>query len=219
VDAIVMHCPIDDKRIATLVTLDVPVLFLQYSHDTIATDSIRTDDALGGYIATKHLVELGHTRIACIADNAGSMNYSYRERENGWRKALTEKGIPVDDRYLIHSNLCPRGGYASFTELMKLENPPTAVFCYNDYTAIGAMRAASDLSLRIPDDVSIVGFDDMDLSKYVVPRLTTVSQPKAELGVLVFSRVLERIKDRTIHQGKKLLNPELVVRESTRQIV
>ena len=218
VDAIVIHCPVDDSRIATLVSLDVPVLFLQYAHDTIPTDSIRTDDILGGYIATKHLLDLGHTKIACVADGAVDINYSYLEREKGWRKALTERGITVDERYLVKADMCPGGGYNAFVALMKMENPPTAVFFYNDYLAIGALRAAKDMSLRVPEDVSFVGFDDMYLARYIVPRLTTVSQPKEDLGKLVFARMLERIKDRSIRQGKKLLNPELVVRESTKAL-
>jgi LacI family transcriptional regulator len=215
VDAIVIYCPIDDTRIATLVSLDVPVLFLQYFHDTIPTDSIQTDDVLGGYIATKHLLDLGHTRIACLAEGNPDIKHTYLARENGWRKALSEKGITVDERYLLKAKMCPSGGYDAFTSLMKIENPPTAVFCFNDYLAIGSIRAAADLSIRIPDDVSIVGFDDLHMANYMTPRLTTVAQPKEDLGKMVFSRLLERIKDRSIRQGKKLLNPELIIREST----
>jgi DNA-binding LacI/PurR family transcriptional regulator len=218
VDALVMHCPVDEAGINSVLRLSIPVLFLQYENPDSWTDSIRTNDELGGYIATKHLIDLGHTRIGCLAAALVKIRHSYHDRENGWRRALTEHGIKVDERYIIRDEFRTIAGYKGLERMMKLDMPPSAIFCYNDYLAFGALRAAADLGIRVPEDLSLIGYDDLHLSKFTIPRLTTVSQLKEDLGVMVFKRLLERMQNKTVKPEKYVLRPELVIRESTRRV-
>lgn len=219
VDAITMHCPVYTQGINDLLKLDIPVSFLQYEHKSKRVDSIRCDDKLGGYLATKHLLDYGHTRIACIAALFnGEVRHSYYDREIGWRDALLEHGVNIDERYLIHDVFWINSTYTSLKKLMELSKPPTAIFCYNDILAYGVFRAAVDLGIKIPDDLSVVGFDDISFSQYTVPRLTTVAQRKEELGIKGFNRLLKRIQQKDAKPRKIVLPPKLIIRESTKRI-
>jgi DNA-binding LacI/PurR family transcriptional regulator len=160
--------------------LKSPVVLINSHHHGEFTYSVRIDNVGGAKTATWHLSELGHRRIAYIGDEQGFQ--SDAERFSGYRQALKEGGLPFDPALVAYGDGTPGRGLQALSELLRLPEPPTAVFCYNDREALGAMRAVREHGLRVPDDVSIVGFDDLFLSSYTNPPLTTIRQPKHEMG-------------------------------------
>ena len=218
VDAVIIHSLLDETRIPKLVNLEIPVLFLQHYIENSGMDAICTDDFMGGYLAAKHFIELGHTKIACVSAE-GNDNFSYRQRIKGWEKALNENDIELNQDYIIETDFHTHAGYDSFIKFAKMKVPPTAIFFYSDNLAIGGIRAAADINISVPDQISVIGFDDLFMCQYTVPRLTTVYQPKFSLGEMAFARIFERIKDKELKPKKQFVEPKLVIRESTRRRV
>jgi DNA-binding LacI/PurR family transcriptional regulator len=193
----------------------VPVILLN-SHSqqqTLHTFSVRVDDRHGGCLATAHLIDLGHRCIAHVAGLAGHSPSA--ERLDGYLAALAEAGLPFDPALVIPGDGRFLGGEAALAALHDLTPRPTAVFCYNDMTAIGLLRAARQAGLRIPDDLAVVGFDDIPIAAYVSPALTTVAQPKFELGQRAMAMAMALIGGETGAVSDLILPGRLVIREST----
>jgi LacI family repressor for deo operon, udp, cdd, tsx, nupC, and nupG len=167
---------------AHLDRLGVPVVLLN-SHTKESgsyTFSINVDSRHGGFLATDHLIQLGHRRIAYIT---GPANHSDDlDRLAGYRQALTSAGVRFDPALIIAGTGEVGGGERALPQILALDPPPSAAFCYNDMTAIGLLHAARVHNLRIPGDLAVVGFDDIPFASYVQPPLTTVAQPKPEMG-------------------------------------
>jgi LacI family transcriptional regulator len=167
----------------------------------------------GADLATAHLLELGHRRIAAITGPRGWM--AADERLRGYQAALAGAGVLPDPSLVIESNFQVDGGRAAAAALLDLAEPPTAIFAFNDQLAIGAMQSALERGLRVPDELSIVGFDDTAEAEIVTPRLTTVHQPLAEIGrmgVSLLTRLLENQRLEALHVE---LETKLVKRGST----
>jgi LacI family transcriptional regulator len=169
--------------------------------------------ASGARQATEHLLELGHRRIGAIAGTPGW--YATEERLGGFRAALAGAGILLDPELVVHSDWrIPRGTEAA-RQLLSLPEPPTAIFGFNDNVAIGALHAARERGLSVPDDLSVVGFDDTEQAVIVTPRLTSVRQPLAELGRMGVSLLIRLIDGQRVDALRVELATQLVVREST----
>ncbi len=199
---------------------DTPVVIVNNAHREHIGYSVEVDNAAGSREAICHLLSLGHRRIAHIAGPA--REWDAIERLRGYEESLQAAGLAVDRELLFPGDNQPQGGIAGMRYLLALQAPPTAVFCYNDATAIGAMRTACAAGLRIPDDMSIVGFDDIDLARYFEPPLTTVAQPKQQMGSLAVEMVLQLVSNvqqadqaNQIEVKDCVLPSRLVVREST----
>ncbi len=174
---------------------------------------IRGYNHLGGRLATSHLIGLGHKRISCIG---GTPEFTPNaERIIGYQKAMQDAGIPTDDDLIVRTNFQFDGGHIAAQQLLSREDRPTAIFACNDLMAIGAMRVAIDLGFSIPEDISIVGFDDIQMAQFTCPQLTTIAQPKFEMGEIATDMLLERIRDTNMPQRTRVLEPKLVVRQST----
>lgn len=144
------------------------------------TFSVTVDNPHGGRLATEHLIRLGHRRIAYVtgpADHSDDLG-----RMAGYRQGLTAAGIPFDPALVVPGSGRARGGERALLALTAMDEPPTAVFCYNDMTAIGLLCAARRSGLSVPGDLAVVGFDDIPFASYVRPPLTTIAQPKVEMG-------------------------------------
>ena len=169
--------------------------------------------ASGAKQAAEHLLALGHRRIGAIAGTPGW--YATEERLAGFRAALAGAGILLDPELVVHSDWrIPRGTEAA-RELLSLPDPPTAIFGFNDNVAIGALHAARERGLSVPDDLSVVGFDDTEQAVIVTPRLTSVRQPLAELGRMGVSLLIRLIDGQRVDALRVELATQLVVREST----
>ncbi len=171
------------------------------------------DNFLGGYKATEHLIQCKHRRIAMLA---GAFIYSDRSyhRWHGYRKCLKDNELKYNPEYLIQSPYTLESGRQSIIALMALKNRPTAVFCSNDYLAIGAMEGARETGLRVPEDLSVVGFDDIPLASFIAPALNTVRQPAYDMGAVGAQVLLSRIAAPSKKSVHRLLETQLVVRQS-----
>jgi LacI family transcriptional regulator len=169
--------------------------------------------ASGAKQATEHLLGLGHRRIGAIAGSPGW--YATEERLAGFRAALAGAGILLDPELVVHSDWRLAWGTAAAHQLLDLADPPTAIFGFNDNVAIGALHAAHERRLSVPDDLSVVGFDDTHQAVIVTPRLTSVSQPLAELGRTGVSLLIRLLEGQRLDGLRMELATRLVVRDST----
>jgi LacI family transcriptional regulator len=167
----------------------------------------------GATQATRHLLELGHRRIAVIGGPRGWIATS--ERMRGYHAALAGARVMPDPVLVQYSDFRVEGGREAAARLLSLPEPPSAIFAFNDAMAAGALQAASARGLRVPADVSVVGFDDTVEASITVPALTTVRQPLAELGRTAVSLLLRQIEDRRLEPLRIELGTRLVVRDST----
>ena len=194
------------------VTAGVPVVIINNAHEEHVRHSVEADNVGGGTIAVRHLLDLGHRWIAHIAGPASE--WDAVERRRGYEQALQERGLPVDPSLVVRGDSRPTGGIEAMEQLLTLSHSPTAVFCYNDATAIGAMRAAHRAGWSIPRNLSVVGFDDIDLAPFLEPPLTTVAQPKQQMGESAVKMILELVAGAENVQDC-VLPSQLVVRDST----
>lgn len=190
-----------------------PMVVVDRELEGIEADLVRIDHELGGYLATRHLLALGHRHIACIR---GPIQTSVaRLRLCGYERAMAEANIQVQAHWVIQSDYTSPGGYRAAVELLA-NDPPTAIFAGNDMIGIGVLRAAAERNIRVPRDLSVVGFDDIEMSRYVYPALTTVGQSIVELGESAAQMLLRRICgpfDGAVEQ--RVVAPSMVLREST----
>ncbi|MHC1784586.1 MAG: LacI family DNA-binding transcriptional regulator [Anaerolineaceae bacterium] len=215
IDGLIVNSPImtADFMAATR-KAKFPILFLQYYDEELPFDFIHTDDFQASYEAACHLIELGHKRIACIAGFTYPQ-HSVFNRRAGYEQALKDNNLPVDKTLIGNTQYAMQEGYDVFNKMRALKKPPTAFLTYSDLLALGAARAAADQGLEIPRDVSIVGFDDIEIAAFTVPRLTTIRQEKALMGRLAFERIQARIADPSLPTERHILPARLVVRESS----
>ena len=191
----------------------VPLVVIDREVPGVGVDTVMTNHAQGGCLATQHLIDLGHKRIACIAGNSEVSPSA--ERLTGFRQTLEKNGIRYDEQLVVKGDFQYESGYEATTYLLALERPPTAVFACNDLMAVGCISAAREFGYRVPDDLSVVGFDDVRLASFTNPPLTTVVQPKVEIGTIATKMLLERMSDLNSKPRFKRLDTELRIRRST----
>jgi LacI family transcriptional regulator len=174
--------------------------------------SVRLDDEIGGRLATGHLLTSGHRAVGLV--NGPEISHSGRLRARGYRAALAGSGLPY---YADWVRTCPpvvSGGLAASHDLLGTHPELTALFCYNDLVAVGALQACAELGRRVPDDVAIVGYDDIPLAALVTPPLTTCRTPRYELGSRAIELLLAQIDGQAKAGAEAVLKPELIVRQS-----
>ena len=174
--------------------------------------TVHIDNLTSAFEIVNYLTQLGHKRIAQISgpDKAALCQF----RHQGYHQARRRAGITMNTAFCTTSDFSFEGGAKALRKLLSLPEQPTAIFCHNDMMAIGAIQEAKRLGLRIPQDLSIVGFDDIQFSQYCDPPLTTVSQPRYEIGRQVMLMMLELLKGRDVRAGSRLLETKLVIRNS-----
>jgi LacI family transcriptional regulator len=188
-----------------------PIVCIGGSIDHPRVDVVTTDDVAGSHAATLHLIGRGAERIGMIQGPPESGLL----RVEGFFKAMAQAGRPVDDSLLANGDWTRQGGRDAMTALMGLATPPDAIFCANDLMAIGAIDVARELGLRVPADVAIVGFDDVDAATIVTPTLTTVRNPAYETGRRAGELLLSRLRGEYRESGRTVvLDCPLVPRES-----
>jgi LacI family transcriptional regulator len=172
------------------------------------------DERHGGYLATRHLLDLGHRRIGCIVRTGDQT--SSAARVEGYRAALAEAGLPLDNRLITESDFGYAAGADAARQLLELPESPTALVTHNDISAIGAIKAALDMGLRVPADFSVVGYDDIAQAAYAVPALTTIAYPKHRMGRAAAKLLLSLLAaEETLPPATIVLPVQLVVRGST----
>ncbi|MDJ0042386.1 DNA-binding transcriptional regulator CytR [Pantoea allii] len=175
--------------------------------------TVNIDNLTASFVAVNHLLQLGHKRIACLTGPEDVALCQYRLQ--GYVQALRRSGISVEPTYIVRGDFTFESGVAAMNQLLALPQPPRALFCHSDIMAIGAISQAKRMGLRVPEDLSVVGFDDIELSRYCEPPLTTVKQPCFEIGREAVRLLLNELQGHGVHNGSTLLDAELVVRGST----
>lgn len=211
-DGLVVSGPrTDDPALLELVRDGFPVV-LQGSLPDVAVTSVDVDNLAGARDATEHLISLGHRRIACIT-NAPLVYTAARDRLDGYRAALGAAGMAIDPKLIAEGDFDAASGHRAMATLLA-RTEIDAAFVASDVVALGAFGALREAGFRVPDDVSIVGFDDIPLAAYFDPPLTTVRLPAFELGQAAGRALVERIAGRAISR-RTLLPIELIERAST----
>jgi len=203
----------DDAIVDVCKDLRLPLVLVDREIDSIAVDLIEVDHAAGGDLATAHLLAMGHARVACIVGPADLR--PSQQREAGWRRALARAGVTPRADEIVRGDFSPESGAAAMRRLLKASHRPTAVFVCNDMMAIGALHAAHEAGIAVPRELSVVGFDDIELAAYTSPPLTTVAQPKEAIGTGAAGLLLERLRDGRTEPRRAILQPALHLRAST----
>jgi LacI family repressor for deo operon, udp, cdd, tsx, nupC, and nupG len=177
---------------------------------------VAIDDALAARDATRHLLELGHRRIAVITGDIAST--SSRDRLRGFRRALQQAGVKPDERCVVEGAYSLTAGEHAAAQLLLLKQRPTAIFCFSDDIALGCMYTLRQNGFEVPGDISVMGFDDIPFARYSAPPLTTVAQPTAEIGAACATLLLDQIDGRPAAKKRHILPHRLVVRDSTRGV-
>lgn len=169
----------------------IPFVFLNRTNDLVERDSATADDRGGAAQVAELLVGLGHRHIGALLGPADTS--TSRDREDGFRRALAEAGVALPERWVGRTDFTVAGGAAGLKELLTGSERPTAVFCVNDWVAVGALNAASELGLSVPHDLTVVGFDDVPMASWPVFRLTTVANPLADTARRAVQLLVERL--------------------------
>lgn len=215
-DGAIMFAPVMGK--AELVELDSEKHIVQcceYEEEVETVSHISIDNYAAGVDAVQHLINIGHKKIAMISCGNGFL--STAERENAYKDTLKKNGIEFNPQYLakMESDYGYRTGIRSMNYLLNLKEPPTAVFAVSDIVAIGAMQAIQKAGLSIPEDVAVVGFDDLDVASLYNPPLTTIYQPKEDIGRLAMELLDKKINGIEPEYDSIFLEHELRIRKST----
>ncbi|MFW6238424.1 MAG: LacI family DNA-binding transcriptional regulator [Halanaerobiales bacterium] len=184
----------------------------EYIED-ISVPRVSVDNVAAARTAVEHLIERGHRRIAMIGGPREVL--SAVQREEGYRQALEENGLSYDPDLIISGHYTNKGGERAARELLARRERPTAIFAISDMMAVGAVMAARDAGLKIPEDMAVVGFDNSEISAIYDPSLTTISQPRYDLGRLTVDLLIEIINGDGLEKKEYQLEHELIVRESS----
>ncbi|EEY9906281.1 DNA-binding transcriptional regulator CytR [Escherichia coli] len=178
--------------------------------------TVHIDNPTAAFDAVNYLYEQGHKRIGCIAGPEEMPLCHYRLQ--GYVQALRRCGIMVDPQYIARGDFTFEAGSKAMQQLLDLPQPPTAVFCHSDVMALGALSQAKHQGLKVPEDLSIIGFDNIDLTQFCDPPLTTIAQPRYEIGREAMLLLLDQMQGQHVGSGSRLMDCELIIRGSTRAL-
>ncbi|WNR43123.1 LacI family DNA-binding transcriptional regulator [Paenibacillus roseipurpureus] len=216
VDGMIIGTGMDNKEmLKPLMDRSIPIVMIAREMQDLALHTVVCDDFVGGCMAAQHFVALGHKRLAILAEHTKVT--SSRERVKGFVHTLEEAGMTLSDHHVRNCRYTAEDGKREALELLELPpaERPTALFCCNDMLAIGALQAAKQLKLRVPEDVSVVGFDNTILASVTDPPLTTIAQPIEPMGKKVVDLLLLELKKKSQDKQRVVMRPELIVRQST----
>ena len=217
VDGVIVP-PVRDSNddIINMINKKIPIVCFDRRLNDLIVDTVICDNECGAYMAIKHLIERGHRRIGFIG---GIPNISSSEqREKGYKKAHKEFGLKVNLQYVREGQSTIQSGEEIAKHLLLLDEPPSALFAANNLMTLGVIDTINELGLTIPDDVSLVGFDDAPWAKAINPGITVVRQPSYQQGVTAADMLLKRIKEPDRPKSQLMLQPRLIIRGSTREI-
>jgi LacI family transcriptional regulator len=216
VDGVVLFSRLDPRPLANVVEHHPVVVLINRRiprhTKTPFLGSVRLDDELGGRLAVRHLLERGHRAIGFLSGPPTS--HSGRNRGKGYRATLADSGIPMDDAWEHPCAPTVEGGQTAARALLILKPELTALFCFNDLVAVGALQACAELGRKVPRDLAVVGYDDIPLAALVTPSLTTCRAPRYELGAEAVRLLLNRIRGSVKSSKEILLQPQFVIRAS-----
>lgn len=202
------------KVVEGLIESGVPVVCVDRKLVRERVDTVVINNEKGGYMAVEHFIALGHKRIAILSSSPQFS--SFEERQRGYEQALADHGLEVDPKLIKEGDPRSSGNARELTkELLALEDAPTAIFATNNLMTLGLLEAVNEAKLKIPGDISAIGFDDMPWAKAVTPPLTVIRQPGYEMGRRAAELMFQRIADPMREQVQIIMEPDIIVREST----
>jgi LacI family transcriptional regulator len=210
----------DERKIFELIDSGYKIAIIDQEQDDDKTVGnhivVNSDNLDGAYKATKHLIEYGHKEIAHIC---GDMNkFSGFKRLEGYKRAMSEAGLLIKKEYVVEGDFTEDSGYECAKQILAGKNGITAIFASNDTMAVGAMRAIKEIGLKIPDDISIVGYDDIKIASYISPSLTTVRISILEIASIATGGLINFIENGINSSEYNTVSTELIVRESSKKI-
>jgi len=210
---IIMPVGLTNGHIKELLHDKVPLVLLDRCFDDISTNSVIVDNFVGAYKAVEYIVKKGHRHIAIIQ---GLPNTSTNTmRVNGYKKALLDNKIVVNKHFIVGKDFRIENGYIGTKYLLNLNHSPTAIFCTSDLITLGALKAIYEEKYRIPEDISIVSFDDIDFGPFLKAPMTVVEQPRHMMGVMAVKLLMEDIRLKSNNEKNRIvLKPHLVIRNS-----
>ena len=210
----VMTFGIEEPLLERLAAQNIPLVFIDIAPKVKGMSAVNVDYSAGIREAMQHLVRLGHTKVGFIAGPRGL--HSAENRKMAFLKAAKEFSVKVPKEYVYHGDHTLEGGIAGMRSLLRNPDVPSAVLCSNDMTAIGVMHAAAEASMQIPEDLSVIGFDDIHIARFTVPPLTTVRMSCQELAHCAFKALRSHLEDGVEHwQDRFDVKTRLKVRAST----
>jgi len=206
--------PVQDKDddIKNLIEANIPFVVVGRDFENIEVDAVYNDEVKGGFLAAEYLIKKGHKRIALI--DGFLYKSPAKGRLEGYKKALNKYRIPLDESLISVGDINIEDGYERTKQMLEKNLNFTAIFAYNDMMAFGAMQAIKEKGLRIPEDIGLVGYDDIPFSSLISPPLTTIRLKKQELGVESVKLLFSRINGNRKKTKKVMLDVELQIRES-----
>jgi LacI family transcriptional regulator len=219
VDALIMDGVAEVyDRVDDLIAHDVPIIFYNNDVRGLAADRVMVENARASHRAVSHLIDLGHRRIGILTGDLH--NSSGVERLAGYHQALAEHGVPIVPELNVVGNWKPDGGYHAIKRMMQTDEPPTAIFSSNYGMAIGALGWLKEQGLKVPDDLSLVSFDDVALFRLHEAGITAVAQPLAKIADTITDILVERLADPTDHHSRTVrLECDIILRGSTRRLL
>ncbi|HEX9062638.1 MAG TPA: LacI family DNA-binding transcriptional regulator, partial [Clostridia bacterium] len=215
---VIMPVGIRHDHISDLLKQNESVVLIDRCFDVVNTNAVVIDNYAGAFKAIEHLIQYGHKKIAIIQGLPNT--YTNNERLRGYRNALKKYNIRINEDYIVGNDFRKENGYIETKLLMKMEDPPTAIFATSDLITLGVLQALFEEGIRIPEDISILAFDDIDFAPYLVAPLTLVRQPKELIAETSVKLLIEDIKSKGRKEKKKIaLMPELVIRKSVRNLL
>jgi LacI family transcriptional regulator len=219
VDGIIFISAGDSGEVLTaLKQAEIPTVVTDRDVQSGLADVVLLNNRLGGYLATRHLLELNHTKIACIT--GPQYLPSSMERIEGYYEALEEAGVSPNPDWVLTGDFRLPSGQSCMAQLLEVKEQPTAVFVCSDMMALGAMNAVHNRGMRIPEDISIVGFDNVTLASSINPALTTVAQPIQQIATIICEILFSRMQnaDTEALPERIIIDPQLMIRSTTRAL-
>ncbi|EGQ7995036.1 LacI family DNA-binding transcriptional regulator [Vibrio vulnificus] len=214
VDGLILMCSsLEGERLDVFERYpDIPVVVMDWGPMLFSSDKIQDNSLRGGYLAANHLIQMGHKEIGCITGPL--IKHQAQMRYEGYKRALNEHGLPFNPAWIVEADFECEGGYQAFKKIVAKGSLPSALFVCNDMMAMGVINAANELGVEIPHDLSIIGYDDIHIAKFMTPSLTTIHQPKYRLGQAAVETLLKKINKETAEVQVVQLEPTLIERNS-----
>ncbi len=218
VDGILVMCSdLTEELLAMLDSYsDIPKVIMDWGPQSSQADKIIDNSEEGGYLATKYLINNGHKDIACLSGHFNKA--ACQERILGFRRAMAEHNYPVVEDWILEGNFECDTAVLAADKIIAMDHKPSAIFCFNDTMALGLMSRLQQRGVRVPEDMSVIGYDNIEISEYFSPPLTTVHQPKRRVGKNAFEILLQRIKNKEHERRVFEMHPEIVERDSVQKL-
>ncbi|YCO00501.1 substrate-binding domain-containing protein [Vibrio sp. VNB-15] len=218
VDGLILMCSsLEGERIDVFERYpDIPVVVMDWGPMLFTSDKIQDNSLRGGYLAAKYLIDCGHQEIGCITGPL--IKHQAQMRYEGYKRAMIEAELEFNANWIVESDFECEGGYQAFKKMVERGPLPSSIFVSNDMMAMGVINAANELDIQVPEQLSIIGYDDIHIAKFMSPALTTIHQPKYRLGQAAVDTLLRKLDDKSDEAQVVQLEPTLVERKSVKHL-